>query len=138
MEYTVAPSEDGEYIAIDILGDIDRAGLAEVTEAFLELSGELGIGCFLIDMRDCRNVEGALANVHYTLDDVAEIATLENDVCVAVLIDPGDRSHDFAIAFAQSQGRDIRPFHVEADAIACLHEAAPVLNSAQRGTDRPS
>lgn len=134
MGSDIAPSEDGKYIVITAIGDTTRATAAEGTRAAYELGRELGIRCFLIDVSKSRNVERVTENVRFTKEDAPEM--MPPDLRYALLVDPADHSHDFHLAFATSQGIDIRMFWDRDEAIAYLLEGADRLNAGpgDRGT----
>lgn len=128
MEYTLTPADDGQYIIVKAVGDGDREIANEIGAAAFALGEELGIRCFLNDLRDSRNVDTTLEQVRFTLEDVPQMKP-KSSVYVAVLVDPKDHSHDFYVAFAQSQGVDIGLFWDHDEAIAQLRKAAHRLNS---------
>jgi hypothetical protein len=130
VSYSLRPSDDGLYIINVAEGDTTRAIAAEGTRALYEMGMELGIRCFLIDLSNSRNVEPLLENARFTREDAPPV--MPPDLCFAVLADPADHSHDFHVAFAQTQGINISLFHDRDEAIEHLKKAADRLN---RGRD---
>ena len=118
----MAPSDDGQYIIGVGHGDTTREIAAAGTEAMVELGEELGIRCFLIDLVESRNVEPTFENVHFTREDAPPL--MPPELCFAVLVDPDDHSHDFHVAFAQTQGINISLFTDRGEAIEHLLDAA--------------
>jgi hypothetical protein len=127
MSYTIQPSVDGKYVIVTQTGDITAETAAESKHASSELGRVLGINCYLVDVTEARNTERVLGNVHVTKQEAP--SAVESGVCYAVLVTPGDHSHDFSVAFAQSQGIDTTLFDDRDEAVAHLEEAAGRLNA---------
>jgi hypothetical protein len=127
MSYTIEPSSDGKYVIVTQTGDITAETAAESKHASNELGRTLGINCYLIDVTEARNTERVLGNVHLAQED-APLA-IESGVRYAVLVKPGDHSHDFVVAFARTQGIDTTLFDDRSEAVEHLESAAGRLNT---------
>lgn len=119
----MTPSEDGHFIEVVVVGEVTRTDALELTEAQFALGRDLGIQCFLVNATKSPNVSGVYDNVRFTLGDVPAVPPPDLRARTAVLIDPADHSHDFYVAFAQSQGLDIALFWDRENAIEWLQEA---------------
>lgn len=128
MKYTVAPSDDGKYVIVEVAGDVTREGAASFVAAAWKKGEELGVHCILIDVTQARNVQSKRENVHFAMQDARTLPPPRVKACSAVLVDPDDHSHDFFVAFAQSQRIDISLFWSRAEAIGHLARAATYVN----------
>ncbi len=126
MGYAIEVSSDRQYIIIALTGDLTREAGEESRRASADLGRELGINCFLIDATEARNIARPLENVHFAEGEDSSV--YDPSVCFAVVVDPGDRSHDFVVAYAQTQGIDTTLFHSREKAVAHLLAAARRLN----------
>lgn len=131
MKYTIEPSSDSQYIVVTPIGELRRDVAVEVTTAMYAKGTELGIDCYLLDVTNARNMDRPMVNVQFTIDDLPATPHLDPDrLCVAVLVDPKDHSHDFYVAFATSQGIDTTLFWNREAAIEHLEKAAARLRIA--------
>jgi hypothetical protein len=129
VEYTITPSEDGDYIVITTVGDLTRESAAEISVAAFELGDRLGIRCYLNDVTRCRNVENVTENARFTLKDIPQFEPRDSDAVAAVLVDPADHTHDFYVALARSRGIDMTLFWDRDEAIRHLKAAAARFNA---------
>lgn len=120
VEYHIKPSEDGRYIVIEVIGDFGRSDALRVSESAFALGAELGISLFLNDVTRARNTEPVMEDVRFARDDAPKLELRDPHARTAVLTDPADHSHDFFVAFAQSQGIDISIFWDRDQAIEYL------------------
>lgn len=77
----------------------------------------------LIDVRESRNTEGPLENYSFAYDDLGKIA-VDRRARTAILVSPGDNSHDFIEVVGRNAGYSVRLFTEEDKAIAWLEEAS--------------
>jgi hypothetical protein len=117
-----------QYITVEVVGDFTREESLEITQAAFALGAKLGIRCYLTDVTRARNVEPVAQNVRFTMGDNPKLEFRDPDAVTALLVDPADHSHDFYVAFAQSQGIRITLFWDRDEAIQLLLEAAPQLH----------
>lgn len=120
--FEIELSNDGRYLIVTGSGDTTREIAAAGTRMAHERATELGVNCVLIDVTRSRNVESTMENVRFTRVDAPPI--MPEHLCFAVLVAPGDHSHDFHVAFARSQGIDISLFWERDRAIEHLDRAA--------------
>lgn len=121
MSHTLAASPDGTFIIQTIEGSITgriATAYAEEAQAF---GGSLGIKRFLVDVVRCRNTDSPLGNYDFAYRAMPA-SNIEKTSRVAVLVSPGDRSHDFMETVARNAGFDIKLFTDRDLAIRYLHE----------------
>ncbi len=124
MPYKISPAPGGQYILVEVEGEVTRAlAFQHVTDAHA-LGEDLGIRCFLFDVTKARNIETVLGNFKMTHEDTRKIPARARRACVAVLVDPLDQSHDFNETLAQNAGLDVTLFRERDKAVAHLEEAA--------------
>lgn len=127
MEYHLSPSDDGQYILIEVVGDFSRADAMEITQAAFALGAKLGIRCYLNDVTRARNTDPVVENVRFARVDRQTVESRDDGAYTAVLVDPTDHSHDFLVAAAQSQGIGLEMFWDRDKAIQRLCEVAAAL-----------
>jgi len=133
MQFTIEPGESGLYIVTTVQGKVTRETAVQFITAGFDAGNRLGIGCHLVDLTRARNADQVVGMVHLQRDDVPDLESRYSNVCVALLVDPTDRSHDFYVAFAQSMGTRIDLFWDRRKAIAYLEKAAPRFNTGASG-----
>ena len=133
MEFNVSPAENGQYIVTTVLGEITRDLAGQFIGAAVETGAQLNLGRHLFDVTRARNTETVIGNIRVRREDVPEIAPSFKEERIAVLAAPKDHSHDFFVAFAQSQGLDINLFWDREEAIA--HLTHDVQASAKPGCE---
>jgi len=134
LEYTVEPSEDGQFVVVAVTGDITRTEATEVTLAMYELGTRHGITRYLLDMRKARNRDRPVVNLHFTLEDLPAVPGVDlRKQTIALLVDPSDHSHDFFAAFAQSQGISTTLFWEYSEAVDYLRQAGERDHGPQPG-----
>lgn len=124
MEYSIRPSDDGDYVILEWAGDIT---IPEAMQALIEshaLGRRLGIRCYLVDATAARNDERALANFRFAQGDIPEMPGVDQMACIASVVDPADHSHDFFEAAARGAGFDFTIFRDRQKALDHLHAAA--------------
>ena len=118
------PSDDGTYITITEHGDYTREIAMEHTVEAHALGRELGIRCYLVDVTDARNVESTLTNYKFAHREVPQQPAIDQQACVAVLVDPTYHSHDFYETLSQNAGIDLTLFRDRQEAIDHLRRGA--------------
>jgi len=124
MSYTITPAENSKYVRITVEADLTIELAREYLFDAHQLGRELGTNCYLLDVTRAPSAETALNSYRFNRDGLEDIPGFDLKRSVAVLLAPGDRSHDFYVAVAQSAGDDITVFHDEAEAIAHLETRA--------------
>jgi hypothetical protein len=115
MPHTLSVSPDGAYIVLKVVGNITRqSALAQNLEAHA-LGRELGIDKYLVDATEARNVDSPVDDYEFAQDDMKGPG-LSRTARVAILVDPGDRSHDFVETVTRNAGLDVTIFRDRAAA----------------------
>jgi hypothetical protein len=78
-----------------------------------------GISRYLVDLRGCENTDSLTHNLHFALSEMPS-GTIDEKARVALLVDAGDRTHDFIEAACRSGGLDVTLFNDRASAEAHL------------------
>jgi hypothetical protein len=106
-------------------GDVTRETAGEMARAMYSTGRSLNVTCFLVDATRAHNIERPLENVRLTRDDIPAARTDgRREVCIALLVQPGDRSHDFYAATARQQGIDTTIFWDRTEAVDHVTAAA--------------
>jgi len=120
MGYTITPSSDGKYILLKVTGDITRNLALQYNIAAHKKGRELGINRYLVDLTESRNVDTVLDSYEFAYKDMQETPGIDRSARVAVIISPGDHSHDFIETVAKNAGLDMTVFTNQDDAITHL------------------
>lgn len=81
---------------------------------------KLSINRFLMDMRDCRNVDSVSENYKFAYDDMPNNKEIDRTAVVAVLVSEGDHSHDFIETLTINAGLNAKFFHDKEEAVKFL------------------
>lgn len=109
MTYTIRKSRDGKYIHLKVKGPTTReSAMAHNIEAHA-LGRKLGINRYLVDLTESRNVESVIDNYEFAYKDM-KTPQVDPAARVAVLVSPGDHSHDFIETVARNAGLDMTLF----------------------------
>ena len=110
MLYTIEPSNDGKYIVLKVVGDYTRQiALKNNLEAHAT-GKELGVNQYLVDMTESRNVETVTENYNFAYKDMINTPGIDQKARVAILVSPGDRSHDFVETVTKNVGLNVKLF----------------------------
>jgi len=120
MSYALRVSDDGNYILLEIQGDINRQLAMQYNLAAHALGQKLGIARFLMDVTASRNVESITSKYVFAYDDMKNAPGINRMARVAVLVSPDDHSHDFIITVAQNSGLNSTLFRDREAAIEYL------------------
>ncbi len=119
MEYSIAPSDDGKYIILKVVGQFGRQqALAWHLEAH-KMGQEVGIDRFLLDFYEGRNTDTVMRNYTFVSEDL-HTPGINLQARIAMLVHPYDHSHDFIEALLHQEGVDIALFYDREPAIAFL------------------
>ena len=119
MPHNIAVSEDGSHIVVTVTGNVTReSAILFNTDAILACT-RAGLNRILVDLIDARNVENPTENYLFANRDVF---TLEIDLTnrVALLVSPGDHSHDFVETVSKNAGLNVTLFRDRVEALAFL------------------
>jgi hypothetical protein len=125
MKCTNVVSDDGQYIISTITGDFTaKEILAAALEAH-KLAAERGITRQLVDATGARNVDSAFGNYDFAYADFPAAVAINKRLSVAILVRPGDRSHDFPETAMRNAGFNVALFRERDRAIAFLCSSRP-------------
>lgn len=110
MPCSIEPSEDKKYIIQKVEGDITRELAMAYNQETHALGKELGINRFLVDVRESRNVSSVADNYEFAYKDMQKAPDIDRSARVAMLVSPGDHSHDFVETVARNSGLSVRIF----------------------------
>jgi hypothetical protein len=121
MEYSIAPSDDGKYIILKVVGEFGRQqALAWHLEAH-KMGAEMGIDRFLLDFYKGRNTDTVMRNYTFVSQDM-RTPGINLAARIAMLVSPYDHSHDFIEAMLKQEGVDVCLFYDLEPAIAFLNK----------------
>jgi hypothetical protein len=121
MSFQVFVAPTRRYVVCRVEGDITAETARRFGKAADELSRAEEIANRLFDVRDARNVETVAGNYDFAYKDMSDLEITRN-MRSAILVSPGDESHDFVATAMKNAGYNIRIFTSEADAIAWIEE----------------
>lgn len=121
MLYSVHLSGCGTYIHCRANGVLNQATAREFMTAARKVGGETGINCYLIDFKGVPNIDTAQANYDFAHKGMAQMG-VEHDNRVAILVSPGDTSHDLVVSAACQAGYRIALFTALEKAIVWLKQ----------------
>jgi len=113
---SIAPSSDGRYIILRIVGDYTRQRAMMNNIQAHALGRELGIKRYLVDMTESRNVESVLANYEFAKKEIWNAPEIDTTAVVAIVVSPDDHSHDFIETVARNAGLQVTIFRDRARA----------------------
>ena len=119
MNYSVDVSPSGKYIIIKVIGEM-TVEIGKITnEKADNLGRRLNIKSLLSDLRECVNREKMDANISFSYKKLPKVKDSIFEK-VAMLITPGDRSHDIIYITATNAGYNVRMFSEEEEAVKWL------------------
>jgi hypothetical protein len=110
MSYQISVSEDGKYIVTKYEGEINSELILQRTIEAHALGDKLGITRHLMDVTEATNREPVANTYNFAYKDVRSTPGINIKVKVAVLVRPGDHSHDFAELVTNNAGQNIKIF----------------------------
>ncbi len=110
MGCEIIPSEDGKYIIQVITGDLTAELALEYNLKTHALGRELGINRYLVDVTKSRNVDPPPDNYNFAHSKMKTTLGIDPTARVAILISPGDRSHNFIETVSRQSGLDVSLF----------------------------
>ena len=117
MEVELSVSEDGQYVLMVVVGDIDRASALKANIEAHGYGRKLGLNKYLVDVTRSRNVETPLGNYQFSYQDMKSTEEIDPLAIVALLVAPDDHSHDFVETVARNTGLNVTLFRDRAEAI---------------------
>jgi hypothetical protein len=119
MDFELTVDKDKHFITLKVNRDIDLDVAKRFTTALAELAEKTGIYNCLSDVRNVRNVISVIDNYDYGYKSMSEMG-IKRSSCCAILVSPGDSSHDLIETVTQNAGYITRKFTDEAAAIEWL------------------
>lgn len=110
MSYTINLSNDGKYIILVVKGEINRQIAIPQNQEAHALGKQKGIQRYLVDLTAARNTDTIPDQYDFAYKDMQQAEGIDRLARVAVLVDPGDHSHDFIETVARNSGQDVRIF----------------------------
>jgi hypothetical protein len=122
IEITLAESGNYQIVRVSesVSAEIARE-LAVRTEAFM---AQTGVQNRLFDLRGTENVAAVSQNYDLAYKDLDEMG-IDRGIKSAILVDPEDESHDFAVLVLRNAGFNARKFVDEPTAVAWLEDDRP-------------
>lgn len=110
MHCTIAPSKDGKFIILKVVGEINsQTAMKQNLEAHA-VGKKMGISRYLVDVTEARNTDSVMGNYDFAYSDMKKTEGIDIHARVAILISPGDHSHDFIETVALNAGLNVRIF----------------------------
>ncbi len=120
MSYTIEPSEEGDYIHIEVHGVINRGVGVELIIKAHALGDELGIENYFMDLVDAVNDDSIPDQFQFANTDLVVTPELNRYARVAALVAPHDHSHDFIETVCRNVGFNLRLFRDHENALDFL------------------
>ena len=111
MNYTINSSVDGHYIIHTIKGEINRKTAIQQILAAQSLGRKLGINRYLVDVTEARNTDSTINIYDLAYNDLRKIKGIDRLAHIALLVSPGDRSHNFYETVARNTGLNVKVFN---------------------------
>lgn len=110
MTYTINLSDDGTYIILKVVGDINRGIAMKQNVEAHALGKKLGINRYLVDVRESRNTDSVMENYNFAYKDMKEAEGIDVLARVATIVSHGDTSHNFVETVARNSGLHVKIF----------------------------
>lgn len=133
MACTITPAPGGRYIIITVTGTINRQTAMQYNMEAHALGQQLGIDRFLMDVTEARNTDTVIDTYDFAYHDLSEAPGLVLEARVAVLVSPGDHSHDFVEVVARNAGLNLTLFTDRDEAVQHLLKGLPASPPAGEG-----
>ena len=118
MAIEISVAESGKYLISRVTGEINTDIARELGAQTEIVAQETGISNRLVDLRGTPNTQSVVHNYDFAYKALEEI--VDRGIKAAVLVSPGDDSHDFVMIAVRNAGFNGRKFTDEAQAIAWL------------------
>ncbi|MFC1884180.1 hypothetical protein ACFL2O_05360 [Thermodesulfobacteriota bacterium] len=121
MSYKIEMSESGKFYHVLIEREVSVELARKFTAKIREKSLETGIRRFLFDVRNARNISSVSDNYFFAYEDSSEL-DLDRTARVAILTEPEDDSHDFAVVALKNAGHLAKLFRDESSSIEWMED----------------
>ena len=119
MKYKISLSEDGSYVHVRIFQPITAELERIFTEEAIKIARENSVLRYLGDVRGVSNVASPSDKYMLANKEIKQFG-LDPASQVAVLVSPGDHTHDFIETVFRNTGVDFRLFENEGEALDWL------------------
>ncbi len=109
MAYSITPSDDGKYIIMKVTGDFNRKLAIQYDLESHALGKSLGISRYLVDLTEARNTNTTVEDYEFAYRDM-KTPEIDRMAVVAILVSPGDHSHDFTETVTRNAGLNTKLF----------------------------
>jgi hypothetical protein len=110
MTYTIKPIDSGNYILIEVEGEMTRAVGTEVIVEAHRQARALGIKKFFMDLTKAVNRDTSIEQFQFANNDIRESKEFNRFARCAGLVAPHDHSHDFVETVIRNIGINFRLF----------------------------
>jgi len=110
MSYTISKSENGKYIQLKVIGNINRQLALQYYLEAHALGAKIGIKRYLVDLTESRNTDTILRNYTFANQDMQNPG-IDKNARMALLVNPKDHSFDFIETVLRNAGNDVTLFH---------------------------
>jgi hypothetical protein len=118
MAIEISVAESGKYLVSRVTGEINTEIARELAAQTERTAQETGIADRLLDLRGTPNTQSVVHNYDFAYKELEEI--VNRGTKAAVLVSPGDDSHDFIMIVVRNAGFNGRKFTDKTVAIAWL------------------
>lgn len=120
MSYKIIFPDKGDYIIMEVHGEMDRALGLHIAEQAQVLGDEQNIRNFLVDVTNAVNVDSILDQYRFANEDLIRSDELNHYSKIAVLASPDDHSHDFVETVVRNVGINFKLFRSRDQALSFL------------------
>lgn len=121
MSYSVKVSETGDYINVDVNGDIEGEIALQFASESYKLGEETGITNIFVDLRNSRNIQLIGDKYHFVIQKLSNVPEINKGAKVTFLVDSEDHSHDFIETVMHNNGFNVSLFRDINKALKHLH-----------------
>ena len=119
MDYSIKLSDDGKYVVTTVYSPVTAELENEFSSDSLKMCFKTAVYKILVDVSRVRNTASNIDNYLLAYENLAKIKNSKN-VRLAVLVKPGDHSHDFIETVVTNAGHTCRLFSDKDNAIEWL------------------
>jgi len=110
MDYEIYPSDNGQYIVLEVHGEINREIAMQQNLEAHSLGKELGISRYLVDVRSAVNTDRFLDKHEFAYKDMVQTEGIDKGAVVATVVSEGDSSHDYIETVSRNAGFNVTMF----------------------------
>ena len=109
MAHSISLSSCKTFITMKVTGPITRELSMQMNLEAHALGKKLGIHNYLVDLTESRNTDTVSSNFRWANEDMKNEG-IDRFAKAALVVDPGDRSHDFVAVAGQNAGINVSMF----------------------------